>query len=290
MASSLVHLADSRLTNQILLWTTARCPPAASRKQLYWRNRSCPTGQGATAMMNGNHCTVQVWPLKDGSGGTRFPGRVYAGGSNRRWWLSDSSPSFGPGDSDPYGPYPWEEGDSKASEEARGLGAEKAHLEWVQEPEITLLTSEGAVKIGGNRSRRRVQRPSSSGRALSGRSGGVRFREEDFMDANQQLCLGALFDIAATNGLDSGRRFCVVGFCRSIEMLCTVVEDSVREQGGEIVVLEKNSSEGLHEKLHLTVALPLLWGVPPALDTLHYAIRTGGGIVDRMYNRWEFFG
>ena len=35
-------------------------------------------------------------------------------------------------------------------------------------------------------------------------------------------------------GLDMGRRFCVVGYCRSIEMLSDVVEDSVREQGGEV--------------------------------------------------------
>lgn len=89
------------------------------------------------------------------------------------------------------------------------------------------------------------------------------------MDPKQELCLGALFDIAATNvsnhhqitlsdyinplcnlsnavptyvdcsnmsiqGLDMGRRLCIFGFCRSIEMLSDVVEDTVLEHGGEV--------------------------------------------------------
>lgn len=55
------------------------------------------------------------------------------------------------------------------------------------------------------------------------------------MDPKQKgLCLGALFDIAATNGLDMGRRLCIFGFCRSIEMLSDVVEDTVLEHGGEV--------------------------------------------------------
>lgn len=151
-------------------------------------------------------------------------------------------------------------------------------------------------------------------------------------------------------GLDMGRRFCVCGFCRSIEMLNDVVQDTVLEQGGkvnfplfhfslfatfhfiyearaglggfhsaaawvaafflaplcgfslkaksmdvlvdglyhQVVVAEKGSTGGLQEKLSMTVAMPLLWGVPPAVDTLHYAIRSGGGIVERTYRCWEF--
>lgn len=88
-----------------------------------------------------------------------------------------------------------------------------------------------------------------------------RFQESDYMDPEQGLCLGALFDIAATNvskpfccywtcpflttwfdecgnflfqGLDMGRRLCIIGFCRSIEMLSDVVEDTVLEHGGEV--------------------------------------------------------
>jgi hypothetical protein len=38
----------------------------------------------------------------------------------------------------------------------------------------------------------------------------------------------------AAQGLDMGRRFCVCGFCRSIEMLNDVVQDTVLEQGGTV--------------------------------------------------------
>lgn len=86
-----------------------------------------------------------------------------------------------------------------------------------------------------------------------------RFQESSYMDPNQSLCLGALFNIAATNvstccffflimlsfilvmlyhlesqGLDMGRRLCIFGFCRSVEMLSDVVEDTVLEHGGEV--------------------------------------------------------
>ncbi|XP_058083939.1 uncharacterized protein LOC131231671 isoform X3 [Magnolia sinica] len=115
-----------------------------------------------------------------------------------------------------------------------------------------------------------------------------RFQEQDYMDPNQGLCLGALFDIAATNGLDMGRRLCIFGFCRSIEMLSDVVEDAVLEHGGEVVAAEKASDGGLQEKLIMTVAVPLLWGVPPASETLHFAVRSGGGIVEKVYWQWDF--
>ena len=56
----------------------------------------------------------------------------------------------------------------------------------------------------------------------------------------------------------------------------------------QVLVLEKHAGETLHERLRLTVALPYLWGVPPALDSLNHAIRLGGGIVDKVYRQWEF--
>ncbi|KAL0920381.1 hypothetical protein M5K25_009512 [Dendrobium thyrsiflorum] len=115
-----------------------------------------------------------------------------------------------------------------------------------------------------------------------------RFQESYYMDPNQVLCLGALFDIAATNGLDMGRRLCIFGFCRSIEMLSDVVEDIVLEHGGEVFTAEKASKEGLQEKLSMTVAVPLLWGVPPASETLRFAVRSGGGIVEKVYWQWDF--
>ncbi|KAL8516704.1 hypothetical protein ACS0TY_015095 [Phlomoides rotata] len=175
------------------------------------------------------------------------------------------------------GYYPWENHESADSS-----------IQWVSEERITLFTSDGLVQIGGNLVPRRVSSADKKqgNSKMSQRS--QRFQESKYMDPNQSLCLGALFDIAATNGLNTGRRLCIYGFCRSIEMLCDVVEDTVLEHGGEVVVAEKASRGGLHEKLSMTVAVPLLWGVPPASETLHLAVRSGGGIVDKVYWQWDF--
>ena len=55
-----------------------------------------------------------------------------------------------------------------------------------------------------------------------------------------------------------------------------------------MVVAEKASEGGLNERLTMTVAVPLLWGVPPASETLHFAVRSGGGIVEKVYWQWDF--
>ncbi|RWV97685.1 hypothetical protein GW17_00039512 [Ensete ventricosum] len=128
-------------------------------------------------------------------------------------------------------------------------------IQWVPEDRITLFTSEGLIQIGGSLVPRRFPQ-----------------------------------------GLDTGRRLCIFGFCRSIEMLSDVVEDTIVEHGGEVyekyfvqvVTAEKVSSEGLLEKLTMTVVVPLLWGVPPASDTLRFAVRSGGGIVEKVYWQWNF--
>ncbi|XP_047089483.1 uncharacterized protein LOC124701464 isoform X2 [Lolium rigidum] len=180
---------------------------------------------------------------------------------------------------DIYGPYPWEQ----PLDLTTGFD-----IEWVQEEKITLFTSDGLVQIGGSMVPRRVTASERQQKA-KGMHKVRRFQESSYMDPNQSLCLGALFNIAATNGLDMGRRLCIFGFCRSIEMLSDVVEDTVLEHGGEIVTAEKASSDGLQEKLTMSVAVPLLWGVPPASETLHVAVRSGGGIVDKIYWQWDLF-
>ncbi|KDO39994.1 hypothetical protein CISIN_1g0269862mg, partial [Citrus sinensis] len=55
-----------------------------------------------------------------------------------------------------------------------------------------------------------------------------------------------------------------------------------------VVAAEKASKGGLHEKLTMTVAVPFLWGVPPASETLHLAVQSGGGIVEKVYWQWDF--
>ncbi|KAH7283723.1 hypothetical protein KP509_34G020800 [Ceratopteris richardii] len=179
-----------------------------------------------------------------------------------------------------YGPYPWD-----PSWNASGYEG----IEWHQEDIVTFFTSEGLIQIGGTL----VPHQPSVGerRQFPGRAPTKfrRYREEDYMDPKQGLCLGAIFDIIATNGLDRGRRLCVFGFCRSVEMLSDVVEDAVLEQGGEVMLAAKDSHGGLQEKLVMKVAVPLLWGVPPATESLNYAIRCGGGIVDKISFQWQFF-
>ncbi|XP_038905101.1 uncharacterized protein LOC120091234 [Benincasa hispida] len=189
-----------------------------------------------------------------------------------RFSLKSSSGSFMGDDS--FGLFPWSDGDSE--------------IHWVPEERVTLFTPDGLVQIGGSIVPRRI----SSSDKKQGKSKAYqrfqRFQESDYMDPKQSICLGALFDIAATNGLDMGRRLCIYGFCRSVEMLSDVVEDIVLEQGGEVVAAEKASKGGLQEKLTMTVAVPLLWGVPPASETLHLAVQSGGGIVEKVYWQWDF--
>lgn len=170
-------------------------------------------------------------------------------------------------DSDSFGMYPWE--------------WEDGVLEWVPQDRVTLFTTQGLVQIGGSLLPRRPHpKPKAPPR--------YQRQESDYMDPKQELCLGALFHIAATNGLDLGRRLCIFGFCRSVEMLSDVVQDTVLEHGGQIVTAEKATKGGLQEKLSMIVAVPLLWGVPPASETLRLAVRTGGGIVEKVYWQWDF--
>ncbi|KAI4318862.1 hypothetical protein MLD38_032521 [Melastoma candidum] len=188
---------------------------------------------------------------------------------------SSSDPGNFIGD-ESFGFFPWVNSDSDSD------------IRWIPEERVTLFTSEGLVQIGGSLVPRRIASDKKQGKSkISERP--PRFQESDYMDPDQGLCLGALFDIAATNGLDMGRRLCILGFCRSIEMLSDVVEDAVLEHGGEVVAAEKALKGGLHEKLTMTVAVPLLWGVPPASETLHLAVRSGGGIVDKVFWQWDFY-
>jgi hypothetical protein len=37
----------------------------------------------------------------------------------------------------------------------------------------------------------------------------------------------------------------------------------------------------------MTVAIPLLWGVPPEYDWLKSGIKNGGGIIEKVYREWH---
>ncbi|KAL9239331.1 hypothetical protein vseg_013666 [Gypsophila vaccaria] len=195
---------------------------------------------------------------------------------------SSDSFFFGGGDGDDDGflfrDYPWQHLHSSVHDSG---------IQWVREDKITLFTSDGLVQLGGSLTPKRIT-PSEKHQGKVAFQKSQRFQESNYMDPKQSLCLGALFDIAATNGIDTGRRLCIIGFCRSIEMLSDVIEDTVLEHGGEVVAAEKASESGLQEKLSMTVAVPYLWGVPPASESLHLAVRSGGGIVQKMFWQWHF--
>ncbi|XP_068491566.1 uncharacterized protein [Phaseolus vulgaris] len=127
-------------------------------------------------------------------------------------------------------------------------------IQWVPEERITLFTADGLIQIGGSMVPRRVRSSDKKQWKSKTTQKFQRFQESNYMDPNQGLCLGALFDIAATN----------------------------------VIAAEKASKGDLHEKLTMTVAVPLLWGVPPASETLHLAVKSGGGIVDKVYWQWDF--
>lgn len=46
------------------------------------------------------------------------------------------------------------------------------------------------------------------------------------------------------------------------------VEDTVLSHGGEVWQRDTQLAAGLGERLVMTVALPYLWGLPPAFDSL----------------------
>ncbi|KAG2498595.1 hypothetical protein HYH03_003346 [Edaphochlamys debaryana] len=103
----------------------------------------------------------------------------------------------------------------------------------------------------------------------------------------QQLCIGATFSVAATNGQDATRRVSIEGFCQSVDYLFASVQDALEgELGGEVLMQERQLKSGLHEVLKLTVAVPFLFGVPPQLEVLNEAIREGGGAVERIRHLW----
>ena len=92
--------------------------------------------------------------------------------------------------------------------------------------------------------------------------------------------------VAATNGNDPARRLNLLGFCRCIDSLSEVVESTVLQHGGAIILREQQL-KGLHNQLRLSVAIPLLWGIPPQHEPLKAAILHGGGFVEKAWKEWH---
>ncbi|PNH06762.1 hypothetical protein TSOC_006843, partial [Tetrabaena socialis] len=153
------------------------------------------------------------------------------------------------------------------------LERDEEQQEFVREV-ITFVTSDGLTQIPG----RRVLRPARENKRLVAP---MPTWEE------QSIVVGASFQVAATNGQDCTRRISIEGFCQSVDHLFDCVQDALeRELDGEVLIKERQLKSGIHEVLKLTVAIPFLFGVPPQLDVLNDAIRTGGGFVDRVRHVW----
>eukprot|EP01024_Parvocaulis_polyphysoides_P007729 TRINITY_DN12279_c0_g1_i1.p1 TRINITY_DN12279_c0_g1~~TRINITY_DN12279_c0_g1_i1.p1 ORF type:complete len:204 (-),score=4.89 TRINITY_DN12279_c0_g1_i1:149-760(-) len=105
----------------------------------------------------------------------------------------------------------------------------------------------------------------------------------------QGLCIGATFQLSATNGKDPARRIQVWGFCRCVDYLSDVVGDTVISKGGEVMLCTTELKHGVSESLKMMVAIPFLWGIPPELDTLRQAIAFGGGIVHKEQKLWQIY-
>lgn len=58
--------------------------------------------------------------------------------------------------------------------------------------------------------------------------------------AEQGLCIGNVFTVAAMNACDPGRRVNLQGFCRSVDLVSEAVEDAVVRAGGEVITTHCN--------------------------------------------------
>lgn len=123
------------------------------------------------------------------------------------------------------------------------------------------------------------------------RRGAQRRSEGDTLPlpGEQGLCIGSVFRISATNGIEPSRRVNLAGFCFSTEQLYERVEDTVLARGGEVFETQRLLKSGVHEALVMTVAIPLLWGVPPEYERLKAGIKTGGGIIDKIERQWVIY-
>ncbi len=159
---------------------------------------------------------------------------------------------------------------------------------------ITIFCADGAVArfpprlavaAGGG-----AARPPPRRRALTARGAASADEDSDLDAASLDLCVGSVFAIRATNGLDPTRRLAVLGFCASVDALLDGLEAGVAEGGGEVRAVRREPRPGLAERLSVRLALPLLFGVPPEHERLRAAIARGGGIVDRVVAEWLHVG
>jgi len=108
----------------------------------------------------------------------------------------------------------------------------------------------------------------------------LRHEPSHLADDQGGLCEAKIFRVSATNGFDVSRRMNVFGFCQSLEYLAENIHNAIRMRGGEIAHVEGQ---------HVSLCIPLLWGVPPEVERLTRSIEQGGGIIHKVYKEWFIF-
>lgn len=186
-----------------------------------------------------------------------------------RWWAGGGSP-WGDDDSSPL---------FDLSASSAGLdGSPPPH----SEPVTTIFCSDGSIVTLGPQRRHPLQ-------AAERRSARRASLDPLPLPEEQGLCIGSVFRISASNGVDVARRLTLLGFCYSAEQLFERVEDTVLARGGEVWETQRQLKSGVHECLSMKVAIPYLFGVPPEFEHLKAGIKTGGGIIDRVEQHWFIF-
>ncbi|KAL4451737.1 hypothetical protein ABPG75_007399 [Micractinium tetrahymenae] len=194
-------------------------------------------------------------------------------GSRRRWW-SDA----------------WEEDEPSCDSSLDGGSAARP------EQVTTIFCSDGSVvRLGAvpnpalaELERQRQQRR-AGGSAADLLGGGAGSAAPLPLPHEQGLCIGSVFTISATNGVDAARRLNLLGFCFSTEQLFERVEETVLRRGGEIFETRRQLKSGVHEVLHMSLAIPLLFGVPPEYERLKRGVIQGGGVIERIQQQWVIY-
>ena len=106
----------------------------------------------------------------------------------------------------------------------------------------------------------------------------------------QGLCIGATFGIKAFNAVDPSRQISVLGFCRCVHTLGWHVNRAVLTKGGVVTMKSHQVSvEKMEEKLTMSIQVPFLFGVPQEWDAISDAITCGGGLIDRVSQKWLLY-
>ena len=150
------------------------------------------------------------------------------------------------------------------------------------EPTITLLTADGFVVLGGG--------PRPAGAAARARARAAARPPLPTL-GEASLVLAAPWTVTAHSPADAGRVVRVHGWTRDpLSLPGDVAAFAADARGGLLGPPRAVSAPGAlgEPGVCVAVALPLLHGVPPALDALLAALAGSGHLVERIVKSWRF--